>query len=307
MKSSELVSVILPTHNRAGMLERAVQSVLRQDYDNLELLIIADACTDNTDEIIKSIADQRVRYLLLEQNAGGAQTRNVGMDMARGEYIAFLDDDDEWFEAKLSKQVAVLRANPDTAIVSCQYAAFDGQKEKVSRVPEIVLFSDLMYRNYCGSFSFCMTKREFLGDLRINPRLRAMQDWDLWTKILIQTGLKCRVVQEPLARYHLGHNDRLTQNYEAALKSFVVYVRTYWHLMNHEQRCFQLYKLSKRKRKYWTRSFRYFHNLRLSLKALSYYRKGNHNQKLYDYLLICSQLVPVRQLLSTKKRNRNNP
>ena len=61
MKSSELVSVILPTHNRAGMLERAVQSVLRQDYDNLELLIVADACTDNTDEIIKSIADERVR------------------------------------------------------------------------------------------------------------------------------------------------------------------------------------------------------------------------------------------------------
>ena len=283
------------------MLERAVQSVLRQDYDNLELLIVADACTDNTAKIIKSIADERVCYLPLEQNAGGAQTRNVGMDMARGEYIAFLDDDDEWFETKLSKQVAVFRANPDTAIVSCQYAAFDGQKEKISRVPEIVLFSDLMYRNYCGSFSFCMTKREFLRDLRINPRLRASQDWDLWSKILIQTGLKCRVVQEPLIRYYFDHNDRLTQNYDAALKSFVIFLRNYWHLMNKEQQSFQLYRLSKYRRKHWQVNFHYVYNLRLSLKALLYYKKSNHDQRVYNYLLILAQVLPLRKLTAIVK------
>jgi hypothetical protein len=111
-----LVSVILPTFNRAATLPRAIMSVLDQSYRNLELLIVDDGSRDNTAEIIGKIDDPRIRYIPLELNGGASSARNVGLRLARGHFIAFQDSDDEWLAGKLERQVRAAQSAGETAV-----------------------------------------------------------------------------------------------------------------------------------------------------------------------------------------------
>jgi len=118
MKS--FVSVIIPTHNRAAMVRRAVASVLRQTYPHLECIVVDDASTDDTAQIVAEFGDGRIRYLRHERNKGASAARNTGIAQATGELIAFLDDDDEWLPAKLEKQVPLLQQAPEqVGLVYC--------------------------------------------------------------------------------------------------------------------------------------------------------------------------------------------
>jgi glycosyltransferase involved in cell wall biosynthesis len=117
---SKLVSVIIPTYNRADQIEEAARSVLDQTYSNLELLIVDDCSTDNTEEVVKSIDDDRVKYLKHKTNKGQGPARNTAIERAKGEYIAFLDSDDRWLPSKLEKQINVLEKAPEnTKIAYC--------------------------------------------------------------------------------------------------------------------------------------------------------------------------------------------
>ncbi len=104
------VSVIVPTYNRAAMLQRAVDSVLAQTFTDLELLIVDDCSSDETAEVVASLVDPRIRSFRHSRNRGVSATRNTGIAKARGEYVAFLDDDDEFLPKKIAKQVDVLDA-----------------------------------------------------------------------------------------------------------------------------------------------------------------------------------------------------
>jgi glycosyltransferase involved in cell wall biosynthesis len=108
-----LVSVIIPTYNRAHLLPRAIGSALRQTYSNLELIVVDDASTDETAEIVKTTGDARVRYVRHEENRGGGAARNTGIRLARGEFLAFLDSDDEWLPEKVAHQLHALRGHGD--------------------------------------------------------------------------------------------------------------------------------------------------------------------------------------------------
>lgn len=107
------VSVIVPTHNRSHTLARALNSVLRQDFRDLELIVVDDASADDRPrQVVEAIAaqDPRVRYIRRAQNGGASATRNTGIQQACGEFVAFQDDDDEWLAGKLSRQVALMDA-----------------------------------------------------------------------------------------------------------------------------------------------------------------------------------------------------
>ena len=104
------VSVITASYNCAKFIEESIKSVLNQTYDNLELIIIDDCSTDNTDEIIKKyLSDQRIRYLKNEKNSGAAVSRNYALREAKGKWIAFLDSDDLWLPEKLELQVNFMK------------------------------------------------------------------------------------------------------------------------------------------------------------------------------------------------------
>jgi glycosyltransferase involved in cell wall biosynthesis len=106
------VSVIIPTYNRSHLISRAIQSVLDQTYQDFEIIVSDDASTDNTEEMVKGFNDERIRYFRHSLNKGGGATRNIGIKAARGEYIAFLDDDDEWLGDKLKKQIEAMKDLP---------------------------------------------------------------------------------------------------------------------------------------------------------------------------------------------------
>lgn len=109
MLKEPLISVIIPTFNRCNFLKRAIHSVLSQTYHNLEVLVVSDGSTDATSEVIGSIKDFRIKYFRHEKNSGLVATRNTGVKKSSGDFITFLDDDDEWLPQKISKQLAVFR------------------------------------------------------------------------------------------------------------------------------------------------------------------------------------------------------
>lgn len=114
------VSIVIPTYNRAHLIERALRSVLAQTFQDFEVLVMDDASTDDTAGVMARIGDPRVRHIRSDRNLGPPAQRNRGLQNARAEFVAFQDSDDEWFLDKLEKQVARLRALPaDVALTYC--------------------------------------------------------------------------------------------------------------------------------------------------------------------------------------------
>ena len=207
-----LVSIIVPTHNRAVMLERAIDSIFSQSYKNIEVIIVANGCTDNTPEVVKSLQEKykNIHFLNFIEPIGGAEARNRGLDIIKGEYVAFLDDDDEWLNDKLEHQLVVLK-NLNYCIVGCNYYKVGTKRVKQVKLPEKISFYEMTFENVLGSFSFCITKSEYIKKLRIDKALKANQDYDLWLKILKSTDKYAYVVQKPLVNYH-QHNIRVSTN-----------------------------------------------------------------------------------------------
>ena len=117
------VSVVITTYNRAALLPRAIRSVLAQTYEDYELIIVDDCSTDDTPEVVQRFADSRIHAVRQAENRGQSAAVNTGIRLARGEYIAFLDDDDEWVDTKLLHQVRTLDASdPRVGLV---YTWFD--------------------------------------------------------------------------------------------------------------------------------------------------------------------------------------
>lgn len=114
-----MISVIIPTYNRGKIIEKSIASVLAQTYRDLELIVVDDGSTDNTEDLVKAIADDRVRYIR-QKNQGACAARNLGVQEARGEFIAFQDSDDTWKPDKLFKQIRVMQENPEVGIVCCR-------------------------------------------------------------------------------------------------------------------------------------------------------------------------------------------
>jgi glycosyltransferase involved in cell wall biosynthesis len=128
MPETPLVSIILPTFNRAHLLPRAVNSVLHQSYANWELLIWNDGSTDNTEAVLNSYTDIRIHYFA-DINKGYAHSINQLILQTRGKYLAFLDDDDEWMPSKLEKQISILHRHPDVDLIFADYRNIDFSKK----------------------------------------------------------------------------------------------------------------------------------------------------------------------------------
>lgn len=115
------VSVVIPTYDRPSLVERAIDSVLRQTFEDLECIVVDDCSpTDETAAVVESYEDSRLRYHRLSSNSGPSAARNAGIERAEGEYLAFLDDDDRWLPEKLERQVALLdELDDDVGMVYC--------------------------------------------------------------------------------------------------------------------------------------------------------------------------------------------
>jgi glycosyltransferase involved in cell wall biosynthesis len=125
MQPQPLVTIIIPAYNAAATVARALDSALAQTYRPIEVIVIDDGSKDATSEIVAAYRDERIRLLSLPRNQGESGAMNEGLASARGEYIAFLDADDEWLPTKLAEQVPMLRENPRATMVNCGHNRVD--------------------------------------------------------------------------------------------------------------------------------------------------------------------------------------
>lgn len=116
---SPRISVLIATHNRRDVLPRALQSVLHQTFDDIEIVVVDDEPDERTAAVVKSLGDPRIRYIRHDENRGLSAARQTGVNAATGEYVAFLDDDDEWDPRKLELQLKVAEACPKPVVVHC--------------------------------------------------------------------------------------------------------------------------------------------------------------------------------------------
>ena len=191
MKNKPLVSVIIPTYNRANLLLRAIKSVLSQTYKNLELIIVDDCSTDNTGEVVRKLQrkDKRIKYIKHRENRGGSAARNTGIKVAKGEYVAFQDSDDKWIQDKLEKQLAVLKKFPDEKTII--YTAFikimnkdafylPGKKVKKKNG---MIFNELIKNNFIGLPTVLINKSCLDEVGSFDERFPRSQDWELFLRL----------------------------------------------------------------------------------------------------------------------------
>lgn len=210
--SRPLVSVVIPCHNRAGLCRRAVESVLRQSHASLEVIVVDDA-SDDGDELATSMngfGDSRIRLLRHFSNMGGAAARNTGVAVATGEFIAFLDSDDEWLQAKVETQIARAKAlGGGDWLVYTQSEVITTQASGPHR--SIMPLHPIASNETIGDYLFAgrgwiptpsmLLPRHLALRVPFNPVLRRHQDYDFLLR-LEALGCRFEMVPEPLVIVH---------------------------------------------------------------------------------------------------------
>lgn len=220
-----LVSVIMLAYNAEKTIEDSIKSVLSQNYKEFEYIIINDASTDRTEQIITDYMnkDCRIRYHKNLKNSGVAFSRELGISLSAGEYVAFIDSDDIWMENKLSEQVSFVEKNEDAEFVFTGSRFIDGDgdvKQFTFNVPETVTYSELLKQNVI-SCSSVLVKREYLEGVFV-PDDRMHEDFVAWLNVL-KRGIVAYGINKPLLIYRLAFNSRSGNKIKAAKMTWLVY------------------------------------------------------------------------------------
>ena len=210
------ISVIIPTFNRANFLPRAIKSVLNQTFQDLELIVVDDGSTDNTEEVVRRFQkmNRRIRYIKQEHSGGAARPKNTGLKESVGEYIATLDSDDEWLPTKLEKQLDLFEksANPNLGFVGCYYIAVNefGSKEELYKIPQYIdTFRSILTHDYMGSGSCIIYKRKVFDNAGyFDENLKTAQDWEMRIRLVQKYDFD--FVREPLVKYFI-HMKNITK------------------------------------------------------------------------------------------------
>ncbi len=184
----DLVSVIIPTHNRRYTIKRALDSVRAQTYTNLEVIIVDDGSTDDTLSRIQKLYGDAdwLTYIINDENQGAAASRNIGVDYAKGEYIAFQDSDDYWFPEKLERQMRLMDEHPEAGMVYCCMERRLGNVSDVWPSKDIPMGtkSGNMYRTLLlspmiSTQTMLCRKQAFLSVGGFNANSKILQDYEL--------------------------------------------------------------------------------------------------------------------------------
>jgi glycosyltransferase involved in cell wall biosynthesis len=205
------VSVIIPTFNRREYVQDSLESVFSQSYSNYEIIIIDDGSSDGTGEVLESRYGESIHYIW-QENQGESVARNRGINIAQGEYIAFLDSDDRWVKDKLLKQVHVLDEKVEAGVVFCQAWIIDDNGNRIDNKPlgmnldvSNVTFENLMLRNQIGSISSSMIRKKVFDELGgFDTEIQYGEDLDLWLRIAINH--KFVFIPEPLVEIRRHRN-----------------------------------------------------------------------------------------------------
>lgn len=210
-----LVSVVMPVYNREDLVSKAIESILEQTYSHFEFIIVDDASSDKTPDILKEYAkkDKRIKILKNEKNCGISCSRNKGMEAAVGKYIAVMDSDDVALPIRLEKTVKVMEDHPQLAVVSGSLALIQGKVDpkwmenpleyNFRLQPEQIQFT-LHFSN--NLYNVCtLIRRQFVMDhqIRYNVEYISAEDYDFWKQILMKGGKMANLTNPVmLVRFH---------------------------------------------------------------------------------------------------------
>lgn len=219
----EKVSIIIPVYNAANYIEQTIKSVLSQDYECWELLLIENGSTDDSIEIIKQFQDSRIRLIVMEGNAGAAKARNEGMRQATGTYVGYLDADDLWHENKLSKQLIFMKEK-DAAFAFTGYEFGDENAVgtgKVVKVPKTLSYKQALSNTTIFTSTVLFDTRKISKDKLYMPNVKS-EDSALWFRIL-REGYVAYGLDENLVTYRRPGKSLSSNKIEAMKRIWNLY------------------------------------------------------------------------------------
>ena len=232
------VTVVLPTYNRADLLPRAINSVLDQTFEDFELIVVDDASEDETPEVVDSFDDERIVFIRHEENKYG-KAWNTGIENAEGEYITFIDDDDEWYPQKIEKQVERMDdADDEVVLVYCWREVYEYGEMVNEAKPDLEgeIFEETIVKNPIGNTSTFMVRADALDDVGgFDESLPCGLDSDLLRRVTSKYLVD--YVPEILVKQHWKHgNEQITdeesdkledtiESHKTTIKKFDSYLR----------------------------------------------------------------------------------
>ena len=237
----QLVSVIIPTHNRKGLLERAVNSVLEQTWSPVELVIVDDASDDETPVYLDQLQKDhdRIQVISNTEAKGAAVSRNIAVQHASGEFITGLDDDDYWRPTRVER---LMEEFEEGFSAVCSYDRMVmNDREAVWRKPTMITHDDLLYYNQVGNQ--VLTKKEFLDEIGgYDEDLPSAQDYDLWIRLARQFG-PIRTVTQPLQIVNMEEDRERISTADQKMDGYYQCYEKHKDWMSSKQKKYQEYRL----------------------------------------------------------------
>lgn len=224
----DLISVVLPTYNRGYIIEKAIASVIRQTYENWELIVVDDASADDTWKVMEQYKDKRIKYIREEENRGANYCRNAGVRYSHGKYIAFLDSDNYWEKEKLEIQLKEIRSTgDDVALVFCdELIDFEGRQYVFPEhwnYKEMDIGKTLYERNIIDTNTALVKRECFEKAGGFDEKMPRIQDWELFFRLVNKCGYRAVYIPQCL------NNNIIQQN--SITKQGKKYVDAIFHML----------------------------------------------------------------------------
>lgn len=245
--TDHLVSVIIPTHNRGKLLQRALNSVLNQAYEPLEIVIVNDGSSDDTDNIVSSLMSKHpsIRYLKHNHPKGAPAARNYGIREAKGEFLTFLDDDDELLPDNINS--CMQHYKDDYAYICPGYTRITSKKHYDITPKSIITYDAMLYKIMTGNQ--VLARKERIQELGgFDESLLSSQDYDMWLRLNKKYG-DARCVRKPLIIMHTEHEHARITSSSRKIKGALAFYKKHKGEMNIKQKKYQLFYILKLKRK----------------------------------------------------------
>lgn len=223
MQTEDLISIITPSYNSSCFICDTINSVINQTYQNWEMLIIDDCSKDNSVEMIQKYVDMdsRIKLLQNDENRGAAETRNNGLKVAKGRFIAFLDSDDIWYKDKLKIQYSIMKKN-NYPITFTSYDVVDEKGNKKGQIKSVYCISYKEYlKNTIIGMSTSMINKNIVGEFSFY-NIKTRQDTYLWMTLL-KKGFLAFGINEVLAAYTIRKESISANKFKAAKRVWYLY------------------------------------------------------------------------------------
>lgn len=238
---NSLVTAVITTYKRdSATVERAVRSIVNQSYRSMEIIVVDDSPKEYKERhSVETVANKYgAIYIPHVHNMGACAARNTGLQAAHGEYIAYLDDDDEWTESKISKQVKKI-CESDVALVYCKNSIIDDETGQVKyRKTELhkgYVLKDLLLTNFIGGTSFPLMKTSVLREIGgFDVEMQSAQDYDTWIRIAEKYPID--YVDEALVIYHTHQGEQISKTGKKRIAGIERLIEKYKHYIDEDEK-----------------------------------------------------------------------